>query len=122
MQQDGAAAVSYEAYKRTHLGTAEDCSRQGMAFLPLIAEPSGGWGPTAAKTFAKLAGLCSSQTGMPKGKVLSEFYQLVGVAMRRATARAVIRRNDDSAGATATRVGRARDALAATSHAPMEEL
>ena len=43
----GAAAEAYELYKRSDLNTEADCRAQGIAFVPLVAETSGGWGPYA---------------------------------------------------------------------------
>ena len=46
-QRSGAAAEEYEQYKRSYLNTAAECESQGIAFVPLVGEPTGGWGPSA---------------------------------------------------------------------------
>ena len=47
----GAAAAVYEAHRRAYLNTAEDCVAQGIAFIPMVGEPFGGWGTSAICTF-----------------------------------------------------------------------
>ena len=51
----GSRSVQYEEVKRAFLNTAEICATQGIKFLPLVAETSGGWSPTGLKTISKLA-------------------------------------------------------------------
>ena len=53
----GAAARAYEQTKRSFLNTADDCQRQGFSFIPVVAEPSAGWGPSALWVFKIVAKL-----------------------------------------------------------------
>ena len=103
LHNSGATARAYECFKRSHLRTAEDCEAQGMAFLPMVAEPSGGWGPSAVCTFkamAKVQATCSDRDH--QSILASELCQLSTV-LRRANARAVLSRGVDitSPGTTA---------------------
>ena len=50
-----AAAEAYELFKHHYLNTEADCRAQDTAFLPIIAETSGGWGPTAIGTIKRLS-------------------------------------------------------------------
>ena len=38
----GASAQDYESTKRSHLNTAAECEQQGVVFVPVVGEPSGG--------------------------------------------------------------------------------
>ena len=88
----GAAAAAYEVFKREYLGTAADCQSHGIAFIPMIAETSGGWGVSAICTLKALARTVAAQTNQTPQRVLSEQLQYLGTAIRRANARAVLRR------------------------------
>ena len=59
----GHAAVQYEGWKRSYLQTEEECRQQGVQFVPLVAESSGGWGDSALATFKKMAKLASGRAG-----------------------------------------------------------
>ena len=90
----GHAASQYKGHKRTHLGTEEDCRRQGILFVPLVAESSGGWGPSAMATFTRWAKLATGrgvQPASPKA-ILPQYLESLCVAIRSAKARAVLRR------------------------------
>jgi len=92
-REAGAAATAYEATKRQYLDTAEDCRRQGVTFVPMVAEPSGGWSPAAVVVFKRIARAASARTGcLPDAKV-NEYFQQLSVAIRQANARATLRRN-----------------------------
>ena len=63
----GRAAQEYEVVKRTHLDTDAQCRQQGMLFIPLVAEPSGGWGPNGADTLRRLARASDMRLGEEPG-------------------------------------------------------
>jgi len=108
----GAAAKMYEQTKRTHLNTEGLCAAQGIQFVPLVAETSGGWGPSAHKVFQQLARLKGSKTSQDHGKILTQLLEVLCVAIRSANARAVLRRSVAEDGGTGP-VQSAADALAA---------
>ena len=89
----GAAAAAYEAFKREHLNTAADCQAQGMAFIPMIAEPSGGWGKSAICTLKAISRAAAAHSDRSSDSILSEQLQLLSANIRRAKARAVLRRD-----------------------------
>ena len=41
-QTSGAAALLYEQHKRVYLNTEAECAQQGVLFIPLVAESTGG--------------------------------------------------------------------------------
>jgi hypothetical protein len=63
--------------------------------VPLVAEPSGGWGPTGVDTLRRLARAAALRTGEQTGSVKSRFFQQLAISLRRAAARAVLRRPED---------------------------
>ena len=91
----GAAATAYEAHKRFYKNTASDCEAQGMAFLPMVGEPTGGWGTSAACTFKAFAKAQAAGTDMMAGTILATELQHLCTALRRANARAVLCRSCD---------------------------
>ena len=91
-RSSGFAASSYEQHKRDYLNTARDCQQQGFAFLPMVAETSAGWGPSALCVFKSLARALATKTGEDPSMVLRDHRQAISVALRRANARAVFAR------------------------------
>ena len=92
----GAAAEAYEQFKRLYLDTARDCMRQGIAFIPLIAETSGGWGPAAQCVFKALARSVSIVSGREPSQELLEHRQALSILISVANARAIFRRDPGS--------------------------
>ena len=88
----GAAAKSYEAYKRGYLDTEAMCSQQGITFLPIVAECSGGWGEDSLKSLRHLARVSADRSGRQRSHVLTELLQSLCILIRSAKARAVLRR------------------------------
>ena len=75
------------------MNTAADCLQQGFNFIPLVGEPSGGWGPSAQCFFKQLARALAGQSGTEVALALREHRQLIGVFLRRANARAMFSRD-----------------------------
>ena len=90
----GHAAVAYESSKRSYLQTEDECRQQGILFVPLVAESSGGWGPSALAAFREMAKRSAGRSGLssPAQAVLPRFLEQLSVAIRGAKARAVLRR------------------------------
>ena len=109
----GAAAVQYEETKRTFLNTAEICATQGIQFLPLVAETSGGWGPTGLKTISKLAKRTALVSEQSASVVFSQLLESLCVAIRRANARAVLERSQGHMAEISPILLSAADAIAA---------
>ena len=86
----GATATAYETYKRSFKNTAADCEAQGMAFIPMVGEPTGGWGPSAACTFKAFAKAQAAGSDAPASTILAHEFQHLCTAIRRVNARAVL--------------------------------
>eukprot|EP00973_Karenia_brevis_P073705 10244946-Karenia_brevis.AAC.1 len=71
----GAAATEYERFKRGYMGTGTDCAAQGMSFIPMVGEPSGGWGASAICTFKSFAKTQASRENDDPDKVLASQLQ-----------------------------------------------
>ena len=86
-------ATDYEARKRAHLNTAQLCAEQGLQFLPIVAEGSGGgWGPTAQKVFAVLGRALAARSGELAAIETDRLGQAMSFTLQRENARAVLRR------------------------------
>ena len=66
----------YEQTKRRHLDTALQCANQGITFVPMVAEPTGAWGPVALKTFAALSKTAAAESGSTPGTTLAQLLVL----------------------------------------------
>ena len=51
---------------------AEDCQRQGIAFLPLVVESMGGWHATAERQVKKLGSCLARHTAQSEGESISQ--------------------------------------------------
>ena len=96
-RRSGAAAEAYEQYKRDFLGTAAECQRQGLSFIPMIAEPSGGWGPSGLCTLKALSRAAVARTNEEPSRFHAEQLQSLCTVIRRGHARAVMRRDPGAA-------------------------
>eukprot|EP00660_Eupelagonema_oceanica_P001521 gene1521-biopygen26461 len=88
----GAAAADYEGFTRTFKGTADQCALEGITFIPMIFEPSGGWGPSAADVFRRLIRVGDSALGEDRSRRATQHRQKWCVLVRRLAARRVLRR------------------------------
>ena len=88
----GAAARAYETFKRTHLNTETECGQQGVTFVPMVAESSGGWGPEGLQTLRQLAKGTAWRAGSDASASMGQLLQRLCVCTRSAKARAVLRR------------------------------
>ena len=95
-RKSGAAAEAYEVVKRQYLGTAADCQRQGFAFIPIVGEPTGGWGPSALCAFKALERAIVAFSGGTPGDWSRKHRQALCVLLRQANARAIFRRDPGS--------------------------
>ena len=93
LQNANATTRDYEDHKNSYLDTRNACTSDGFSFTPMVAEAvGGGWGPSAVKVFFELAKTKSLMTGEPKNKILSHFYQSLGLIIHKENARAILRR------------------------------
>ena len=71
---------------------------QGIAFFPMVGEPTGGWGPSAICTFKSFAEHQAAGTDRDRGTILASELQCINIVIRRANARAVLCRASDMSG------------------------
>ena len=74
------------AFDRKVRGAAEDCRRQGIAFLPLAAESFGGWHSAAVGEVKKLAAALARQTGQDEGEAVRHLWGRLGILLQRGNA------------------------------------
>jgi hypothetical protein len=110
----GAAATAYETHKRNHLNTDVECTRQGVTFIPMVAESSGGWGPEGLKTLRQLAKTAAANSGRSDDVTMGQLLQRLCVVIRSAKARAILRRAGHSQDLAASAVESAAAALTAS--------
>ena len=110
-QGGASAAEAYTAFKKQFLDTAEQCSRQGIQFLPMVFEPSGAWAPESLHTLREIARISSLRSGTEESLMLGALLQRLSVVIRTAGARAVLRRQALAAGGCRDDIGAAGDAL-----------
>ena len=85
--------LQYESFKRSHLRTADHCRSEGMVFVPMVMEASGGgWGEDAAKTWSELAKTTALATGELRSNVLARILSSLSITLHRENARAILRR------------------------------
>jgi hypothetical protein len=109
----GAAAEAYEQHKRSFMDTAAQCLHQGFAFVPMVGEPTGGWGPSAQCVFKQLSKSIASFSGRPASLELLEHRQAMSILLRQANARAIFRRHPGNSNALGDPVLSALTALEA---------
>ena len=73
-----------------------------MQFVPMVAEPSGGWGPSGLAVLRRLAQASESRRGMKRGTQLQMWLRRLSVSIRQANAKAVLRRMPEDAMARPT--------------------
>ena len=74
-----------------------DCARHGVAFLPMVAEPSGGWSSSAAAVWRQLARIEALRTDDSWAAATEKVFSGLSVTIRRASARAVLRQTEGRA-------------------------
>ena len=86
------AASAYAETKRSHLDTARQCRANGVEFIPMVAETTGAWEPSALRVLRQLARMSAQVTGKPVERECAELLQRLSVRLRRAHSRALLRR------------------------------
>ena len=74
------------AYQRKLRGAAEDCRREGIAFLPLAVESLGGWHSAAEAEVKKLGAALARQSGQEEGEVLRHLWGRLGLLLQHGNA------------------------------------
>ena len=74
------------AFDRKARGAAEECRRQGIAFLPLAVESFGGWHSAAVGEVKKLGAALALQTGREEGEVVGHLWGRLSILLQRGNA------------------------------------
>ena len=69
------------AYRRKMTAAAEDCRREGIAFIPLAMESLGGWHEVAVKEVKKLGAALGRHTGQEEGEAVSHLFQRLSILL-----------------------------------------
>ena len=88
-----AAATEYCDTKRNHDNTQDQCNAAGITFLPMVAETTGAWAPESLLVWKQLATATAVRQGREAAAVQREMLQSLAVTIRRANARAYLRRS-----------------------------
>ena len=87
-----AAAVAYAQHKESHLQTAQACEHQGVKFVPLVAECTGTWDPSALKVLKHVAHAVAAKSGDEPAACYNQLLQELCTTIRSFRARAALRR------------------------------
>ena len=108
-----AAASDYVTKKREHLDTEAACEAQGITFLPMVMESTGAWATESSKVVYQLAAAVATSTGKDVKVVHKEMLEGAAVCVRRAKAKAVLKRAAHEMPSCANAVDTALSLLAA---------
>ena len=90
-----AAAKAYAETKRNYLNTAALCAEAGVQFQPMVCEVTGAWSLEAVHVLGHLSRFAADASGGDQASILARSLQQTSVAVRRMTARALLRRLSD---------------------------
>ena len=68
------------------------CIAEGLKLMPMVAETLGGWGPSAQEVFRSIARATAYRQGLDPSIAASQLYQILGIKLHKATARAILAR------------------------------
>ena len=92
-----AAAEAYERCKWEFLNTEADCRAQAVAFVPIVAEPSGGSGSLAMCTFEHRARAAAIRSDSDYAPVFVSLVASMRSVIRQSNAQALLRRQPEGA-------------------------
>ena len=87
-----AGVVAGEAHDRKLLKSLEVCQREGIHFVPLAWESTGGATETVHETIRKWTEMESARSGYPAYLIRRNLYSQISVSLQRNLAQAVIDR------------------------------
>ncbi|CAE8613348.1 unnamed protein product [Polarella glacialis] len=90
-----AAAFDYDRKKWSFSETEEACRNQGVAFLTMVTETTGAWSEDATSVLLLMAKAMAVRFGRAAKEELQELFQNAAVSVRRANARACLRRRGE---------------------------
>ncbi|CAE8623744.1 unnamed protein product [Polarella glacialis] len=106
-----AAASDYDRKKRSFRGTEEACRNQGVTFLPVVIETTGAWSEDATSVLLLMAKAMAVRSGRAAKEELQELLQSAAVSVRRANARACLRRRGEDVSSIGAALLSAQDVL-----------
>ena len=74
------------AHDRKIRGAQDDCQRQGIAFIPMVAESFGGWHTAAEREVKKLGAALARHTGQDEGQATGHLWGRLGILLQRGNA------------------------------------
>ena len=80
------------AYDKKMKGASEQCSQQGLAFIPIVAESFGGWHQVAQEQIKKLAACLARHTGQDEGEATSHLFSRCALLLQRGLAALLLNR------------------------------
>ena len=80
------------AFNRKMRGAADECERQGVAFIPLAFESLGGWHKAAEKQVKKLAQAVTRQTGGDESECSSQATSRLSLLLMKGNSAILINR------------------------------
>ena len=73
-----AAAEAHARHKELHLHTAQACEQQGVKFVPMVAECTGAWDPSALKVLKHVDHAVAIKTGEEPAACYNKLLQELG--------------------------------------------
>ena len=70
-------------YKKKMDGAFEDCQREGIRFLPIVAEILGGWHKVAVMEIRKLASAQARHTGKREAEALGQAFTRLSILLQK---------------------------------------
>ena len=88
-----APVLKYEDFKCTYKDTKQLCSDEGVAFVPMVLEATGGhWGKQARAVWTELAKASALASGELASFSAVHLQQKLGFVLHKENARAILRR------------------------------
>ena len=89
---DLAGSAALVASKSKHTIDYRKCEELGWVCIPLVVETYGCWGAAAVVAISRLAGRLSTRLNKPKSKTIFGLSSRLGLALIRASCRAILSR------------------------------
>lgn len=91
-KEGGSAAAAYAQVKASHQDTAQVCAGQGVHFVPIVAETTGGWESISAQVLRTISRAAAAREGVSPAAHHELLLQELCATIRSHRARAVLRR------------------------------
>ena len=81
-----------QAYKNKMRITADLCKEQGICFIPVVAESTGGWHKIAIEQLKKLGPALARHTGQEEGETIAHLVTRVSVQLQKGLSAMILNR------------------------------